>query len=139
MSRSNYSDDCEQWDLIRWRGAVKSAIRGQRGQSAFKELLAALDAMPIKELISDKLEQDGEYCTLGVLGKARGIAMAELDFEDHDEVAKAFNLAPALVMEITFENDEAWGRQTPPERWQRMRQWVAYQIQPPPTPPGDAG
>lgn len=138
MSRSNYSDDCEQWDLIRWRGAVKSAIRGQRGQSAFKELLAALDAMPIKELISDELEHDGEYCTLGVLGKARGIAMAGLDPADHDEVAKAFNLAPALVMEITFINDEAWGRQTPQVRWQHMRQWVADQIQPPATSPEEA-
>jgi len=34
MSRSGYVDngDIEQWDLIRWRGAVASAIRGKRGE-----------------------------------------------------------------------------------------------------------
>jgi len=47
MSRSGYSDDCDdQWSLICWRGAVKSAIRGKRGQAFLKEMLAALDALP---------------------------------------------------------------------------------------------
>lgn len=32
MSRCGYSDDYDQWALIRWRGAVESAIRGKRGQ-----------------------------------------------------------------------------------------------------------
>ncbi|KGC50992.1 hypothetical protein DO66_5867 [Burkholderia pseudomallei] len=32
MSRSGYSDDCGGWSLIRWRGAVNSAIKGARGQ-----------------------------------------------------------------------------------------------------------
>jgi len=29
MSRSGYTDSCDmdQWDLIRWRGAVASAVR----------------------------------------------------------------------------------------------------------------
>ena len=31
MSRSGYEDGLEMWDLIRWRGAVASAIRGKRG------------------------------------------------------------------------------------------------------------
>ncbi len=34
MSRSGYSDDCEQGDLIRWRAAVNSAIRGKRIDAA---------------------------------------------------------------------------------------------------------
>ncbi len=29
MSRSGYNDDGTEWDLIRWRGAVASAVRGQ--------------------------------------------------------------------------------------------------------------
>lgn len=33
MSRSGYSDDCYGWELICWRGAVNSAIKGKRGQS----------------------------------------------------------------------------------------------------------
>jgi hypothetical protein len=37
MSRSGYSDDLENWSLIRWRGAVASAIRGRRGQAFLRE------------------------------------------------------------------------------------------------------
>ncbi len=59
MSRSGYSDDLDQGDLNRWRGAVASAIRGKRGQSFLRELLASLDAMPRKELISEAMEASG--------------------------------------------------------------------------------
>lgn len=55
MSRSGYTEDCDGWDLIRWRGAVASAIRGKRGQAFLREALAALDAMPEKQLISHDL------------------------------------------------------------------------------------
>lgn len=44
MSRSGYNDDCDGWALIRWRGAVNSAINGKRGQAFLRELVAALDA-----------------------------------------------------------------------------------------------
>ena len=33
MSRSGYSDGLDEWAMIRWRGAVKSAIRGARGRA----------------------------------------------------------------------------------------------------------
>ena len=57
MSRSDYnSDNYSEWSLIRWRGAVASATRGKRGQSFLRDLLASLDAMPVKRLISDELE-----------------------------------------------------------------------------------
>lgn len=106
MSRSGYTDDCENLGL--WRGAVERAIRGKRGQQALKEIAAAMDAMPNKVLAADSLvTADGEFCTLGVLGAARGVDMAPLDPDDSEEVAKAFNLAPAMVKEIVFENDEA--------------------------------
>ena len=61
MSRSGYVDDmCDEWALIRYRGAVKSAIRGKRGQAFLREMLAALDAMPEKRLISGALVFDGQ-------------------------------------------------------------------------------
>lgn len=61
MSRSGYVDDmCDQWALIRYRGAVSSAIRGKRGQAFLREMLAALDAMPEKRLISGVLVFDGQ-------------------------------------------------------------------------------
>lgn len=49
MSRSGYCDDGENgWATICWRGAVKSALRGKRGQSFLLELAEAMDAMPTK-------------------------------------------------------------------------------------------
>lgn len=156
MSRSGYNDDCDGWALIRWRGAVNSAIKGERGQAFLRELAAALDAMPEKRLIADELQTaDGEFCTIGVLGAARGIDMSKLDPDDRESVAAAFNIAPALAAEIVFENDEGLypydfidvevcGPIRPAERrvrsvcvpiqraeeqrWQRMRQWVESHI-----------
>lgn len=63
MSRSGYIDELDQWDLIRYRGQVASAIRGKRGQAFLRDLLAALDAMPEKRLIAGTFERDdGDMC-----------------------------------------------------------------------------
>lgn len=108
MSRSGYSDSLDQWDLIRWRGAVKSAIRGKRGQQALREIAAALDSLPTQELAAESLvTTDGEYCTLGALGRARGLDMRQLDPEDREAVAQAFGIAEALAAEVMYLNDEA--------------------------------
>lgn len=133
MSRSGYSEDCTEWDLIRWRGAVNAARKGKRGQQMLRELLSALDAMPVKRLIAHELEQKGEVCALGCLGKARGLNLTRenVDPEDRERVAEVFGIAPALVAEIAFENDDDFAftfNETPEHRWTRMRQWVASQI-----------
>jgi len=109
MSRSGYVDDYDDENntLGLWRGAVYRSIRGKRGQAALKELAAAMDAMPNKTLAAESLvTADGQFCTLGVLGKARGLNMNPIDPDDWEAVAKAFNLAPAMVREIVYENDE---------------------------------
>lgn len=107
MSRSGYSDDCDGWDLIRWRGAVKSAIKGKRGQAALRELLDALDSLPEKSLVAESLvNEDGEYCTLGALGRARGLDLAPIDPEDREAVAQAFGISEAMAAEIMWINDE---------------------------------
>jgi hypothetical protein len=133
MSRSGYEEDCDGWALIRWRGAVTSAIRGKRGQALLVELRDAMDAMPVKELIAHELVADGSFCTLGVVGQARGIPMAEIDPDDSATVASQFNIAEPLAREIVFMNDEAWYDETPNKRWARMRAWVEDNIkaQPP--------
>jgi hypothetical protein len=129
MSRSGYSDDCDGWSLICWRGAVTSAIKGKRGQAFLIELREALEAMPDKRLVADVLEADGQFCAIGVLGEKRGVAMDKLDPSDREEVAEAFGIAPALAAEIVFMNDEgSWNSETPEQRWQRMRKWVDEQI-----------
>ncbi|MEQ6327304.1 hypothetical protein VLF92_03065 [Pseudomonas chengduensis] len=130
MSRSGYSDDCDGWELICWRGAVNSAIKGKRGQAFLIELRDALDAMPEKRLISEELEADGQFCTLGVLGAKRGIDMKGVDPDDRESVARLFGIAPAMAAEIVFENDEvgSWRNESPEDRWKRMRKWVEDNI-----------
>lgn len=129
MSRSGYSDDCGGWDLICWRGAVKSALKGKRGQAFLLELRDALDAMPAKRLIADSLVAEGEFCTIGVVGAKRGVDMAALDPDDREAVGEAFGISPAMASEIVFMNDEgSWQAETPEQRWVRMRKWVESNI-----------
>ncbi len=136
MSRSGYSEDFDNWDLIRWRGQVASAIRGKRGQGVLREILAALDALPEKALVTSEYEtESGEVCALGALGKARGIEMKGFDPTDYDGWANTFDMAHQLVQEITFLNDDGWYNETPEQRWARMRKWVAAQIRDPQTAP----
>lgn len=130
MSRSEYNDDCEQWALICWRGAVNSAMKGARGQAFLNELVQALDALPEKRLIADELEEaNGAVCAIGAVGKARGIDMSNLDPEEPDRVASTFGIAPAMAREIVYMNDEGGShKQTPEERWVRMRKWAVDEI-----------
>jgi hypothetical protein len=127
MSRSGYTDECEGWSLIRWRGAVASAIRGKRGQAFLREALSALDALPEPELIPNDLAAEGSFCTLGAVGRSRSVDMSAVDPDDRETVAGLFAIPHALAAEIMWENDEgAWaGEETPRARWQRMRAWIA--------------
>jgi hypothetical protein len=113
MSRSGYTDDYGDEDplaLGRWRGAVRSSLRGKRGQTVLRELLAVLDAMPEKRLYGGNFATpEGEFCTLGVLGAARGIKMDDLGDEEYcdaRDVAERFGIAHAMAAEIMHLNDE---------------------------------
>jgi hypothetical protein len=153
MSRSGYSDDNEGVNL--WRGAVNSAIHGKRGQALLRDLLTALDAMPEKRLVAGELESEGEFCALGVVGRARGMNLATIDTYDVESLGPKFNIAEALAREIMWVNDEhvsntrwieveifgplrPWDRRisgmnVPNERagsqrWQTVREWVEANI-----------
>jgi len=128
MSRSGYSEDLDNWDLIRWRGRVASAIRGKRGQQFLNDLAVALDALPEKSLIAEELESDGAVCAIGSLGRARGLDMSKIDPEEPEQVAGAFGIATCLAQEVAYENDEGAYRETPEQRWTRMRAWVERNI-----------
>lgn len=130
MSRSGYTDDCE--NLWLWRGAVANAINGRRGQVFLRELLASLDALPTPRLVANELEENGQVCSLGAVGVRRGVDMTAIDPEDHEhhqQLSKLFGIAPALVQEIEYMNDEGnYRNETPEERFTRMRAWVVEQI-----------
>lgn len=131
MSRSGYTEDCDDWwSHIRYRGAVASAIRGKRGQEFLQAVAAALDAMPERRLIAhDLVDGEGQFCTLGVIGAAKGLPIKDIDPEDAETVSGTFGIATVLAREIVYENDEAgFSGETPERRWQRMRAWVAASI-----------
>jgi hypothetical protein len=138
MSRSGYSDDCE--NLALYRNAVDRAIRGKRGQAFLREMAAALDAMPVKRLIAGEVVRDSEHvCAIGSVALARGTDVADLDITDGDAVGATFGVARALACEIAYENDGGLYEveETPSSRWTRMRAWVAAQLIPE-TPKGGA-
>jgi len=149
MSRCGYIDDCDcdQWEMIKWRGQVASAIRGKRGQAFIMELLDALEAMPEKRLIANTLSRpepvygppEGPVgvCAIGSVGLKRGLDMSDLDPEDYDRVSETFGIARQLVREIEYENDEAWFGydRTPEARWQHMHDWAMKQLRPVPIDP----
>lgn len=123
MSRSGYSEDCD--DIHLYRATVERAIRGKRGQVFLKELAAAMDAMLEKRLIrSELIEESGSVCTIGVVCKARGLDVSNVDVEDTEAVGELVGISKSMAAEIEFENDEVREHETPEERWVRMRKWV---------------
>lgn len=153
MSRSGYIDDCERWDLIRWRGQVASAIKGNRGQAFLLEMWRSMQALPSHRLTAGELENeyDGAVCAIGSVGKARGVDMSKLDPEDHDAIADAFGIPHQLAQEIMYLNDECdrgeyvpahgptrhpWQRlsvfvpATPEKRFERMKKWIEANLRP---------
>lgn len=133
MGRSGYTEDCDGPEL--WRGIVANAMKGRRTQRFLRELRDTLDAMAVKELVQSEdgelVDQDGACCTLGAVALARGWPDAkEIDSAEHDHLADRLDIARTVVREIEWENDESWSRETPAQRWTRMRRWVEAQIRP---------
>ena len=131
--RSGYDDGYDNWALVRYRGAVASAIRGRRGQGFLREMLAALDAMPQQRLIGESFAADGNVCALGAVCASRGVEPPP-DWSCREgglaaEAADTLGIARALAAEVMSQNDEGGPyRESPEWRWRRMRRWVAEQL-----------
>lgn len=127
MSRSGYSDNCDGNYIYLYRGMVERTLNGKRSQTFLRELAAAMDAMPEKKLIKSELvSKQGEVCAIGVVCKARGIDVSNVDIYDPDAVGDLVNIARSIAAEIEYENDEGGDHnETPEQRWVRMRKWVS--------------
>jgi hypothetical protein len=141
MSRSGYSDDYDDMGAINlYRANVDRTMSGKRGQAFLREMAAALDALPVKKLIAGDIVQDDQHvCAIGSVALARKLDVSNLDVYDGDAVGDTFGITRMLACEIAYENDEC-GRmyvdgefrpETPAERWQRMRAWVAAHLREP--------
>lgn len=130
MSRSGYSEDCSNWEMIKWRGAVNSAIKGKRGQVLLKNMLLALDLMVEKKLIKNELiARDGSCCALGAVAIHENIDVSIVDPGDSLTVSFAFDIAEALAKEIVYINDEDFYiNESSESRWIRVRKWVCENI-----------
>lgn len=136
MSRSGYSDDCDGSTLGLYRGAVDRALQGKRGQAFLRQVLAVLDAMPVKALARNAAQdKQGLCCTLGAVALNRGDDMSTLsnemeysaDYCEFKKLVARFGIAESMVREIMYVNDEQGGR-TPEARWVNVRAWVVGQI-----------
>lgn len=134
MSRSGYTDDCDNLEL--YRASVDRALQGKRGQAFLRELAEALDAMPEKVLISGELiNEQGACCAIGAVCKSRSLDVSKIDYDDPDRVALAVGVARSMAAEIAYVNDEGGPRiqEEPAKRWERVRKWVSEQIKTPQT------
>lgn len=141
MSRHGLQDDIDDnWQLIKYRGQVESAIRGKSGQKFLKELVRALDALPEQKLVSETLQtHDGAVCSFGAVARLRGIDVSKFtpgpdddpeDFNDDmpHELSGIFDIAHQLVSEIIWENDEQCSHKSDHHRWVWMRKWADSRI-----------
>lgn len=133
--RSGYTDDeAEHGQLAMWRGNVANAMRGKRGQAFLLDLVRALDAMPVKQLIKDGLvDAEGGVCALGAVGVYRGLPLTNTNTTDYDTLGDDFNIARQLAQEVMYINDEFHdypAGDTPELRWQRMREWAVSHLLP---------
>lgn len=126
MSRSGYSYDYEHMEL--YRASVDRALGGRRGQSFLRELVAALDALPVQRLITNDLESERGVCAIGAVGRARQVVMDGLDAHDPDMLGLYFGIARSMAAEIMFENDEYYGPENDEQRFQRIRAWAVDKI-----------
>lgn len=146
MSRSNYSEDIDQFELECYRQHVNRAINGRRGQQFLRLLRDALDAMPEKELIAESFVDHGNrVCALGAAYLAK-YHRAPTNTET-DTIASDLNIAESMAREIMFLNDDDFDHdylshkdenQNPiphdirvrRHRWTRVRRWIDEHLLP---------
>ena len=137
MSRYCDSDDYdwEPWMEGQAAGAMRSAIRGRRGQQLLRDLIAGLDALPVQELAAGALEdpETGCVCALGAVRIQRGANAVPLDFDPTDPdidwryLAKPFDISETLAHAVISENEYSSKRndeQSRRRRWQSVRAWA---------------
>ena len=111
-------------------------MRGKKGQSALRELYAALMEMPDKRLGYHVLvEPSGEVCAIGAVmvqrhvdaGLSRERAITECSNVDScdtaGEAGERIGMPRLVAWSAAVENDD-FRRETPEQRYERMLTWV---------------
>ena len=137
MSRYCDSDDYdwEPWMEGQAAGAIRSAIRGRRGQRLLRDLIAGLNALPEPELAAGSLEdpETGCVCALGAVRLQRGPEAVPLRFDPSDpdidwrELAEPFDISETLAHAVVAQNEYGSRRndeQSRRRRWLSVRAWA---------------
>jgi hypothetical protein len=142
MSRLDYGDSDSYWEP--WMdgqqaGALRSAIRGQRGQRFLQDLVDALDALPVPELAAGLLEDEetGCCCAFGAVRRYRGAEAVPLWFDPMEEdltpdhLTEPFDVSRTLAWAVVQANEECSTSNTPDARRRRfkeVRRWAVAKL-----------
>ena len=142
MSRLDYGDGdsyWEPWTDGQQAGALRSAIRGQRGQRFLQDLVDALDALPVPELAAGALEDEetGCCCAFGAVRRYRGADAVPLWFDPMEEdltpdnLTEPFDVSRALAWAVVNAND-GWcnsnSRDARRRRFKEVRRWAVKKL-----------
>jgi hypothetical protein len=142
MTRYWTGESYDPLDWGRYRAALRSSLRGRRGQQLLRDLIAGLDALPEPELSAGALadRETGCVCALGAVGLQRGQAFEEMELEDlahgtdPEALAGRFDISPTLANEIVQTNDEWWHnsneKRAREARFQYVKQWAMSHLRP---------
>lgn len=142
MSRLDYGDGDSYWEP--WMdgqqaGALRSATRGKRGQRFLRDLIEALDALPVPELAVGALEDEetGCCCAFGAVRRHRGAENVPLGFDPTredmppDSLAQPFDVSQTLAWAVVQANEESSTSNTPDARRRRfkeVRRWAVAKL-----------
>ena len=154
MSRYDGSDDCDdywQLNMGRWERNSRAVLKSGRGKKALADLITALEALPQRRLISERvavLTNPGaedchvsEVCAVGAYAHFKGIDLTTWVGEDGavaDEtdtslretawLGEQAGMAFTLAWNLGYLNDYTLKDCTPEERWQRVYEWATEHL-----------
>lgn len=127
-----------------WQANCRRSLKGKKGQSALRELEAALLALPEKRLIANKLQdRQGEVCALGALAKYKNheMAVAETTEDDEwddewdydidgsmEEFGVSLGMPRMVAWKVVALNDIELEGLSPESRYERVLAWTQRQI-----------
>jgi hypothetical protein len=137
-----YDDDSDPSQEGLAAGALRSAIRGKRGQRFIRDLVQALDALPLPELAAGALEDEetGCCCAFGAVRRFRGADAVPLWFHpmeedmNPDNLVEPFNVSKTLAWSVVQANEDGMignDKSTRRLRWKQVRDWAVRQLIPP--------
>jgi hypothetical protein len=141
MTRLYYDDDLDPSREGLVAGALRSAVRGKRGQRFIRDLVQALDALPSPELAAGALEdEDTECCcAFGAVRRFRGSDAVPLWFDPMEEdltpdhLAEPFNVSETLAWAVVQVNEDGMTGNdvsTRRHRWNVVKDWAIRQLIP---------